>query len=90
MKYDDYAKWVKTQPNHEWNVWKAWPGTLVPSDPELGNKPSTQDELLVLHYKRWKDDPDNDKTGASIIAFFESLESEYEQAIKVLGEDYFA
>jgi hypothetical protein len=86
MKYSDYAYWAKSHPELE--LWKPWSGKIV--NPDFGPKPSTQDELLNLHYDRWIDNPKNDRTAGSIIAYFESLESEYEQAVKILGEDYFA
>ena len=86
MKYSDYAEWAKSHP--EFQLWEPWSGKLERHD--FGPTPATQDELLTHHYERWIDDPDNNRTADMIIAFFESLESEYEQAIKVLGEDYFA
>ena len=86
MKYGDYAKWAKNQNTYE--LWKPWVGKIKAAD--FGNQLATQDELLMLHYERWIGDPHNARTANTIIAFFESLESEYEAAVKVLGEDYFA
>jgi hypothetical protein len=89
LTYKDYAIWAEAHPIPSCTIWAQWDGKIV--TPDFGHRAYTQDELLNLHFDRWLEQGREVNTGVSLLAYFESLNySEYDDAVQILGEDYFA
>ena len=98
LTYDEYEDWyelvyLRENGRHQtWQKWERWVITRMDSTYINGEQlvGVTQDELLEAHYRGWLADPDKCQAAETLKMFFETLPTEYEVALAVLGEEYFA